>query len=120
MTGIDLFLRPVPQHRCRALAQGAYPARHVGRKNLVQLGQGRDGGFLQAGDAAIDGAAQTNDDGSRLLVIEEQRWKAPPPTELVSPESAGHPPNRITQLTEPLHIATDRSFRDFEPSREFF
>jgi hypothetical protein len=120
MTGIDLFLWSMPQHRCRALVQCAHPARHVGWKNLVQLGQGGYGRFLQASDGAIDGTPQTNDDGSRFIVIEEQRREAAAATELVPAESAGHRLNRIPQVTEPLHIATNRSFGDTEPNREFF
>ncbi len=120
MAGIDLFLWSIPQHRCRAFVQCAYPARHVSRKNQVQLGQGGDGRILQAGDAAIDGASQTNDDGGCFIVIEEQRRQAATATQLITAQSARYRLNRIAQVTEPLHIATDRAFGDTEPSREFF
>jgi hypothetical protein len=88
----------------------------VGRQDLVQFGQGGDGRLLQASDAAIDGTPQTDDDGSRFVVIEKQRREATTPTELVTAESAGYRLNRVAQVAEPLNVAPDRSLCDVESS----
>jgi hypothetical protein len=99
MTGIDLFLWSMPQHRGRTLVQCAHPSGHVGGKNLIQLGQGRDGRLLQTRDAAINGTSQTNDNGGRFIVIEKKRWETTTATELVATGPAGHRLNRIAQVT---------------------
>jgi hypothetical protein len=116
VAGIDLLLWSSPQQGGSAFMERADPTRYVDRQNLVQLGHSGDRRLLQAGDAAINGTAQSDDDRRRLIVVKEQRGEASAAAELVAPESAGHRFDRITQVPESFDVAPDGSLGDIETS----
>ena len=97
--------------RGRALAQ-------PGRQHLVELGERAHARLGQARHRVAGRAAQAQDDGDRLVVVEQERRQRPAGPQ---PVAAGHPGHRVhgvVQVAQPLDVTAQRPDGDPQPARE--
>ena len=75
--GADAVGVPTPQLEGGPV-DGADPLHQRAGQHLLQLGQGRQGGIVDPGNAPVGRQAQPQGDGHGLVVVEQQRGQAPP------------------------------------------
>ena len=64
------------------------PGSEPGGQHLLELGERRDRGVLEAGHAAVGRRPQAHGHGHRLVVVEQERRQRPAPPEPVAAHGA--------------------------------
>jgi hypothetical protein len=77
-------------------------------KDLFQLGQRADRGFLYPGDSAPGRCAQADRDRDGFLVIEQQRGQRRARAEPVTARCAGHGVHRVAEAAQLVHVTAQR------------
>jgi hypothetical protein len=98
-------------HRHRERLQRVHPAAQRRREELLQLGQGADGRFLDPGDRAVRRRAQPDRHRDSLLVVEEQRRHDRPGAEPVPAAHTRRGVDRVAELAQPLDVVADGARR---------
>ena len=82
---------------------------------MVQAGQDRDRSLFQTGHAAVDGGAQSEGDGHRLFVTEQQRRQLASAAQLIAPAHAGCGFDGVAEIAEPVDVAAHRPVCHVQP-----
>ena len=78
------------------------------RQDLLELDEGADGGFLDAGHGRPRGRAQPNRDRDRLVLVEQQRGHRGAGTKPVAAGWSAQRLDRIAERPQALDVAPDR------------
>ena len=97
------------------LMQRSHPGGQVVGEQMVQAGQDRDRSLFQTGHAAVDGGAQSEGDGHRLFVTEQQRRQLASAAQLIAPAHAGCGFDGVAEIAEPVDVAAHRPVCHVQP-----
>ncbi len=104
--GVDRRPGP-PADRHRRGVHGVDAVAQVRRHHLLELGQGRHRGLLEAGDVVPGGDPQAHHHGDRFVVGEQQRRQCGAGAEAVAAVRPGFGVDRVAELAELGDVAPD-------------
>ena len=110
--------RPADRRRDGGRAQRADATAKVSGQDLLELDESPNGGLLNPGDGRAGCGTEADRDRDRLVVVEEQRRHGGAGSKPVAAGRTAERLDRVSELAQPVDVATDRPPRYLEPVGE--
>src|SRR5688572_18546138 len=115
--GVDFY--PGADHWHHGRLKHVYPTSDARGEDVLQLGEGAEGGFLDARDGSSGSCQQAHGDSNGFVVVEEKGRDVGAGPELVTTEWPWRGSHRIAQLAQAIDVPAKGPFGDLETVEEF-